>query len=69
MFETQLSQRAVKHPVSGRPKLRPKRIARDKGYSSRKIGALAPGLGPLDSNAARDQTVAPTPGSAVETCA
>jgi len=47
----------------------PKRIARDKSYSSRKMGALAPGLGPLDSNATRDQTVAPTPRSAVETCA
>ena len=41
MFETLLSQGAVKRPGPGRPKLRPRRIAGDKGYSSRKIRAFA----------------------------
>jgi transposase len=41
MFETLLSQGAVKRPGPGRPKLRPQRIAGDKGYSSRKIRTLA----------------------------
>ena len=41
MFETLLSQGAVKRPGPGRPKLRPQRIAGDKGYSSRKIRSFA----------------------------
>jgi hypothetical protein len=36
VFEALLEQGAVKHPGRGRPKLRPKRVVADKGYS-RKI--------------------------------
>jgi transposase len=41
MVETLLSQGAVKCPGSGQPKLRPQRIAGDKGHSSRKIRTFA----------------------------
>ena len=34
-----MEQGAVKRPRRGRPKLRPKRVVGDKGYSSRKIRA------------------------------
>lgn len=37
MFETLMEQGAVKHSKGGRPRIRPKRVAGDKGYSSRKI--------------------------------
>jgi transposase len=39
VVETLLEQGAVKRPGRGRPKLRPKRVVGDKGYSSRKIRA------------------------------
>ena len=38
-FEQLLEQGAVKRPGRGRPRLRPKRIVGDKGYSSGKIRA------------------------------
>ncbi len=38
-FEQLMEQGAVKRPSRGRPKLRPKRVVGDKGYSSRKIRA------------------------------
>jgi transposase len=41
LFETLLSQGAVKRPGPGRPKLRPQRIAGDKSYSSRRNGTFA----------------------------
>ena len=37
MFEPLMEQGAVKRPTSGRPRIRPQRVAGDKGYSSRKI--------------------------------
>jgi transposase len=37
VFETLMEQGAIKRPGSGRPRLRPKRVAGDKGYSSIKI--------------------------------
>jgi len=37
VFEALLEQGAVTHPGRGRPKLRPKRVVADKGYSSSKI--------------------------------
>jgi transposase len=39
VFEQLMEQGAVKRPGRGRPKLRPKRVVGDKGYSSRKIRA------------------------------
>ena len=39
VFEQLLEQGAVKRPGRGRPKVRPKRVVGDKGYSSRKIRA------------------------------
>ena len=39
VVETLLEQGAVKRPGRGRPKLRPRRVVGDKGYSSRKIRA------------------------------
>ena len=36
VFEQLMEQGAVKRPGSGRPKLRPKRVVGDKGYSSGK---------------------------------
>lgn len=36
-FETLMAQGAVKRAGRGRPKLRPRRLIGDKGYSSRKI--------------------------------
>jgi transposase len=38
-FEALMEQGAVKRPGRGRPRLRPKRVIGDKGYSSRKIRA------------------------------
>ena len=38
-FEQLMEQGAVERPRRGRPKLRPKRVVGDKGYSSRKIRA------------------------------
>ena len=38
-FEALMEQGAVKRPGRGRPKLRPRRVVGDKGYSSRKIRA------------------------------
>ena len=40
-FETLMEQGAVKRTGRGRPKLRPRRIVGDKGYSSRKIRQYA----------------------------
>jgi transposase len=37
VFEQLMEQGAVKRPGRGRPRLRPKRVVADKGYSSRKI--------------------------------
>jgi transposase len=37
VFETLMEQGAIKRPGSGRPRLRPRRVAGDKGYSSVKI--------------------------------
>jgi transposase len=39
VFEQLMEQGAVKRPRRGRPRLRPKRVVGDKGYSSRKIRA------------------------------
>jgi transposase len=39
VFEQVMEQGAVKRTGRGRPKLRPKRVVGDKGYSSRKIRA------------------------------
>jgi transposase len=39
VFEQLMEQGAVKRPKRGRPRLRPKRVVGDKGYSSRKIRA------------------------------
>ena len=41
MFETLMEQGAVKRRGRGRPRLRPKRVVGDKGYSSRRIRAYA----------------------------
>ena len=38
-FEQLMAQGAVKRPARGQPRLRPKRIVGDKGYSSRRIRA------------------------------
>jgi len=40
-FETLMEQGAVKRPGRGRPRLRPRRIVGDRGYSSRKIRQYA----------------------------
>lgn len=40
-FETLMQQGAVKRTAGGRPRLRPKRIVGDKGYSSGKIRQFA----------------------------
>jgi transposase len=40
-FETLMEQGAVRRPGPGRPKLRPRRIIGDKGYSSHKIRQYA----------------------------
>lgn len=37
MFESLMEQGAVKRPGRGRPRLRPDRVAGDKGYSGRRI--------------------------------
>jgi transposase len=37
MFEALMEQGAVTRPRRGRPRIRPRRVAGDKGYSSRKI--------------------------------
>lgn len=37
VFETLMEQGAVKRPKGGRPRIRPKRVSGDKGYSSGKI--------------------------------
>ena len=37
VFEALMEQGAVKRPGRGRPRLRPKRVVADKGYSSGKI--------------------------------
>jgi transposase len=37
MFESLMEAGAVKRPGHGRPRIRPDRVAGDKGYSSRKI--------------------------------
>ena len=37
VFEQLMTHGAVKRPEGGRPRIRPKRVCGDKGYSSRKI--------------------------------
>jgi len=41
MFETLMEQGGVKRRGRGRPRLRPKRVVGDKGYSARRIRAYA----------------------------
>jgi transposase len=45
VFETLIEQGAIKRSGSGRPRLRPKRVSGDKGYSSRRIRLYLRGRG------------------------
>lgn len=45
VFETLMEQGAIKRSGPGRPRLRPKRVSGDKGYSSRKIRLYLRGRG------------------------
>lgn len=45
MFELLMEQGAVKRPGRGRPRVRPERVAADKGYTGRRIRSYLQGRG------------------------
>ena len=61
VFERLMEQGAVKRLGRGRPKLRPRRVVGDKGYSSRKIRAYLRRRGIRYDDPTQDQRAAHGP--------